>query len=111
MVGVGVGAVAARHAFRGHGERDVQEHGQVPGVEDFVAVQEESVDDQDGPVDGGFTLRGTVSDRLGNNIVHLAINTIFLALVGWGAAALTAYLVRRASTSAIPPSGGPIPEA
>ena len=61
--------------------------------------------------DGGFTLRGTVSDRLGNNIVHLAINTLFIALVGWAAAALTGYLVRRASTPAAPTTSGPVPEA
>jgi hypothetical protein len=45
--------------------------------------------------DGGFTLRGTVSDRLGNNIVHLAVTTLFIAMVGWAAAALTGYLVSR----------------
>ncbi len=52
--------------------------------------------------DGGFTVRGTVSDRLGNNIAHLAINTLFIALVGWAAAALTGRLVRRPPTPATP---------
>jgi hypothetical protein len=61
--------------------------------------------------DGGFTLRGTISDRLGNNIAHLAINTLFIAMVGWGAAALTGFLVRRAPTPAAPPAGGPVQEA
>ena len=45
--------------------------------------------------DGGYTVPGTVSDRLGNNVAHLAINTVFIALVGWAAAALTGHLIRR----------------
>jgi hypothetical protein len=45
--------------------------------------------------DGGFTIRGTVSDRLANNIVHLAVTTLFIAMVGWAAAALTGHLARR----------------
>ncbi|MEU7874882.1 hypothetical protein [Dactylosporangium sp. NPDC049140] len=46
--------------------------------------------------DGGFTVRGTVSDRLANNIVHLAVTTLIIALVGWAAAALAGRLTRRA---------------
>jgi hypothetical protein len=45
--------------------------------------------------DGGFTLRGTISDRLGNNLFHLAVGTLLIAVVGWAAAALTGYLARR----------------
>jgi hypothetical protein len=54
-------------------------------------------------VDGGFTLRGTVSDRLGNNAVDLVFTTLFLAMVGWAAAALAGYLVRRRATPPAPP--------
>jgi hypothetical protein len=52
--------------------------------------------------DGGFTLRGTISDRLGNNIVDLAVGTLIIAMVGWAAAALTGYLVRRTPKPAVP---------
>ncbi|MGI5247509.1 hypothetical protein [Dactylosporangium sp. CA-139066] len=45
--------------------------------------------------DGGFTVRGTVIDRLGNNIVDLAVGPLLIAMVGWAAAALAGYLVRR----------------
>lgn len=48
--------------------------------------------------DGGFTLRGTVSDRLGNNIVDLVVSTFIIAMVGWAAAALAGYLVRGTPT-------------
>jgi hypothetical protein len=50
--------------------------------------------------DGGFTLRGTVSDRLGSNIVDLVVGTLIIAMVGWAAAALAGHLVRRAPTPA-----------
>jgi hypothetical protein len=50
--------------------------------------------------DGGFTVRGTVSDRLANNIVHLVVSTLIIAMVGWAAAALAGYLVRRTPTPA-----------
>ena len=53
--------------------------------------------------DGGYTIRGTVSDRLANNIVHLAVTTLFIALVGWATAALTGYLVRRPPAPAADP--------
>lgn len=52
--------------------------------------------------DGGFTVRGTVSDRLGNNIVDLVASTLIIAMVGWAAAALAGYLVRRTPTPAAP---------
>ncbi|GAA2343695.1 hypothetical protein [Dactylosporangium salmoneum] len=54
--------------------------------------------------DGGFTVRGTVSDRLGNNIVDLAVGTLIIAMVGWAAAALAGYLVRRTPTPAADPA-------
>ncbi|WP_432993151.1 hypothetical protein [Dactylosporangium sp. CA-233914] len=53
--------------------------------------------------DGGFTVRGTVSDRLTNNIVDLAVGTLIIAMVGWAAAALAGYLVRRTRTPAVDP--------
>ena len=52
--------------------------------------------------DGGFTVRGTVSDRLGNNIVDLVVGTLIIAMVGWAAAALAGYLVPRTPTPAAP---------
>ncbi|MET7423924.1 hypothetical protein [Dactylosporangium sp. NPDC005555] len=59
-----------------------------------------------GPPDaaGGYTIRGTVSERLGNNIVDLAVGTLLIAMVGWAAAALAGYLVRR------PPAPAPAQE-
>ena len=56
--------------------------------------------------DGGFTVRGTVSDRLTNNIVDLVASTLIIAMVGWAAAALTGYLVRRTPPLATDPVQG-----
>ena len=53
--------------------------------------------------DGGFTLRGTIDDRLGNNIVQLAIGALILATVGWAGAGLAGLLLRRTPTP--PPAG------
>jgi hypothetical protein len=63
-----------------------------------------------GPLDqdGGFTVRGTGSDRLANNIVHLAVTTPVITLIGWAAAALTGYLVRRRPSTAAPLAADPI---
>jgi hypothetical protein len=63
-----------------------------------------------GPPDeeGGFTVRGTVSDRLGNNIVDLVVSTLIIAMVGWAAAALAGYLVRRTPTPAAPLADDPV---
>jgi hypothetical protein len=61
--------------------------------------------------DGGFTVRGTVSDRLGNNIFDLLVSTFIIAMVGWAAAALAGYLVRRPPTLAPPEAADPIQEA
>ncbi len=48
--------------------------------------------------DGGFTLRGTVSDRLGNNLILLAFTTLVVATIGWGGAAAAGRLLRRTPT-------------
>jgi hypothetical protein len=56
--------------------------------------------------DGGFTVRGTVSDRLGNNIVDLVASTLIIAMVGWAAAALAGHLLRRTPTPAADPVQG-----
>ncbi|HKT05363.1 MAG TPA: hypothetical protein VJT31_38085 [Rugosimonospora sp.] len=60
--------------------------------------------------DGGFTLRGTVSDRLGNNVVDLVVGTLIIAMVGWAAAALAGYLLRRTPTPAVPLAADPVQE-
>ena len=54
--------------------------------------------------DGGYTVRGTVSDRLANNIVDLVVSTLIIAMVGWAAAALTGYLARRTTAPAADPA-------
>jgi hypothetical protein len=55
--------------------------------------------------DGGGTLRGTISDRLGNNLILLAFTTLVFATIGWGGAAAAGRLLRRTPTPAVP---GPI---
>jgi len=57
--------------------------------------------------DGGFTLRGTVSDRLASNIVDLVVSTLIIAMIGW-AAALAGYLLRHTPTPAAAPATDPI---
>jgi hypothetical protein len=61
--------------------------------------------------DGGFTVRGTVSDRLASNIVDLAVSTLIIEMVGWVGAALAGYLVRRKPAPAVPPVTHPVQEA
>ncbi len=63
-----------------------------------------------GPPDevGGFTVRGTVSDRLASNIVDLLVSTLIIALVGWAAAALAGYLVRRPPAPDAPLAADPV---
>ena len=61
--------------------------------------------------DSSFTVRGTVSDRLANNVVDLAVGTLIIAMVGWAAAALAGYLVRRTPTRAAPLVTDPVQEA
>jgi len=53
--------------------------------------------------DGGFTLRGTISDRLTNNLVFLLLTTLVAASFGWAGAAAAGRLFRRT-----PPVPGPI---
>ena len=60
--------------------------------------------------DGGFTLRGTVSDRLGNNMVLLAVTTLIVATIGWGGAAAAGRLLRRTPTPTIAGPISPDPE-
>jgi hypothetical protein len=60
--------------------------------------------------DGGFTLRGTVSDRLGNNMIILAYATFVVATVGWGGAASAGRLLRRTPPPAIAGPISPNPE-
>src|SRR5450432_873209 len=52
--------------------------------------------------DGGGTLRGTISDRLGNNLIDLALITMVVATVGWGGAAAASRLLRHTPTPAVP---------
>ncbi len=61
--------------------------------------------------DGGGTLRGTISDRLGNNLVLLGFTTLVVATIGWGGAAAAGRLLRRAPTSTVPGPISPNPEA
>ncbi len=60
-----------------------------------------------GPFDeeGGGTLRGTISDRLGNNLVFLLVTVAVTATVGWAGAAATGAVFRtpmRPATAALP---------
>jgi hypothetical protein len=50
--------------------------------------------------DGGFTLRGTISDRIGSNLVLLGFTTLVFATIGWGGAAAAGWLLRRTATAA-----------
>jgi hypothetical protein len=49
--------------------------------------------------DGGFTLRGTISDRIGNNLVLLGFTTLVFASIGWGGAAAAGRLLRSTPTA------------
>jgi hypothetical protein len=49
--------------------------------------------------DGGGTLRGTVSDRLGNNTVLLAFTILVFPTIGWAGAAVAGRLLRRGLAS------------
>ncbi|WP_027345597.1 hypothetical protein [Hamadaea tsunoensis] len=58
--------------------------------------------------DGGFTLQGTISDRVGNNMVQLGYTLLLFAVVGWGGAAAAGRLLRR-TPPAVPPAADPVP--
>ena len=63
--------------------------------------------------DGGFTLRGTISDRIGNNLVLLGFTMLVFATIGWGGAAAAGRLLRRTppATSPVAPDSIPPQEA
>ena len=63
--------------------------------------------------DGGFTLRGTISDRIGNNLVLLGFTTLVFATIGWGGAAAAERLLHRTptATATVTPNSGPPQEA
>ncbi|NJC72558.1 hypothetical protein HC031_22970 [Planosporangium thailandense] len=65
-----------------------------------------------GPPDaaGGGTVGGTVNERLGNNFLDLLVGTLIIAMVGWAAAALAGYLLRRTPTPAAPLATDPVQE-
>jgi hypothetical protein len=60
--------------------------------------------------DGGGTLRGTISDRLGNNMVLLVFTTLVVATVGGGGAAAAGRLLRRTPTPTVTGPFSPNPE-
>jgi hypothetical protein len=59
--------------------------------------------------DGGFTLRGTISDRIGNNLVLLGFTILVFATIGWGGAAAAGRLVRRAPAATGPVTSNSVP--
>ncbi len=59
--------------------------------------------------DGGFTLRGTISDRIGNNLVLLGFTILVFATIGWGGAAAAGRLLRRTPAAAGPVTSNPVP--
>ena len=59
--------------------------------------------------DGGFTLRGTISDRIGNNMVLLFFTTLVFATIGWGGAAAAGRLLRRTPTATAPVTPDSVP--
>jgi hypothetical protein len=61
--------------------------------------------------DGGGTLRGTISDRLTNNMVFLVLTMLVSATIGWGGAAAVGRLLRRPPTPAVPDPFSPNSES
>ena len=53
--------------------------------------------------EGGGTLRGTISDRLGNNLIFLLFTTMVVATVGWGGAAAAGRLLRGSPPPSLDP--------
>jgi hypothetical protein len=60
--------------------------------------------------DGGGTLRGTISDRLSNNMVDLAVTILIIATIGWAGAAAASRLLRRTPTTTVSGPFSPNPE-
>jgi hypothetical protein len=58
--------------------------------------------------DGGFTLRGTISDRIGNNLFLLGFTILVFATIGWGGAAAAGRLLRRTPTATGPVTPNPV---
>jgi hypothetical protein len=59
--------------------------------------------------DGGFTLRGTISDRIGNNMVLLAFTILVFATIGWGGAAAAGRFLHRPPTATAPATPDSLP--
>jgi hypothetical protein len=59
--------------------------------------------------DGGFTLPGTISDRIGRNLVLLGFTILVFATIGWGGAAAAGRLLRRAPTATGPLTANSVP--
>jgi hypothetical protein len=59
--------------------------------------------------DGGFTLRGTISDRIGNSLVLLGFTIVVFATIGWGGAAAAGRLLRRTPTAIDPMTSNSLP--
>jgi hypothetical protein len=59
--------------------------------------------------DGGFTLRGTISDRTANSLVLLGFTTLVFAAIGWGGAAAAGRLLRRTRAVAAPQTPDAVP--
>ncbi len=58
--------------------------------------------------ESGGTIRGTVSDRLGNNLIVLLVTVMITATVGWGGAAATgAIATRLRPNTAVPAAPAP----
>src|ERR1700722_14864652 len=59
--------------------------------------------------DGGLTLRGTISDRIGNNMVLLGFTILVFATIGWGGAAAAGRLLRSPPAGTGPVTSNPVP--
>ena len=59
--------------------------------------------------DGGGTLRGTISDRLANNVVSLLFSLMVTATIGWAGAAVAGRLLRRTPTPTVAGPDGRTP--
>lgn len=59
--------------------------------------------------DGGFTLRGTISDRIGNNMVLLLFTILVFATIGWAGAAAAGRLLHRPPAATAPATPDSLP--